>query len=200
MRLAGLIGKSIRSLVRANPGENVREFARARRERGPAPLGLGKMLDQDADDRVADGAHDGGVVQHGLIGAKGAQPTCERVLEGVRGLEQRLQHVVVAVDRVGDERPPEILVGRHPDEDVVEEGAETVLDASGQAFGEGRRGKVGRAPVRDGGSEQIALRGKVVVERRHVEPARGSHRPHARPVRTAARHEREGGFEDAIAL
>ena len=120
----------------------------------------------------------------GASGQRVAQPTCKRELEGVRGLEQRLQHVVVAVDRVGDERSPEVLVGRHPDEDVVEQGAETILDASGQALGEGRRGQVGRAPVRDGGSEEIALRREVVVERRHVEPARGRHRPHARPVRT----------------
>ena len=115
------------------------------------------MLDQHADDRISYGAHDGGVVQLGRIGAKGAQPTCERVLEGVRGLEQRLEDVVVPLDGSGDERSPEVFVGRHPDEDVVEEGAETILDASGQALGEGRRGQVGGAPVRDGGSEQIAL-------------------------------------------
>ena len=120
MRLAGLIGKSIRSLVRTNPGENVRELTCSRRERGPAPLRLGKMLDQHADDRISYGAHDGGVVQLGRIGAKGAQPTCQRVLEGVRGLEQRLEDVVVPLDGSGDERSPEVFVGRHPDEDVVE--------------------------------------------------------------------------------
>ena len=84
------------------------------------PSGCGQVLDEDADHRVADRADDGRIVQTGRIGAEGAQPPGEGVAERVGGLEQRVEHVVVAVHRLGDQRPPEVLVGGHAHEDVVE--------------------------------------------------------------------------------
>ena len=107
----------------------------------------------------------------GASGHSAAQPARERVLERVRGLEQRLEDVVVAVDRLGDQRPPQVFVGGHADEEVVEQRREPVLDAAGQALGERRRREVGGPPVRDRGLEQVALRREVVVQRGDVQPA-----------------------------
>ena len=46
------------------------------------------------------------LVQRGRVGTEVAQPRVEGVLERVRGLEERPEHVVVTVNRLGQQRSP----------------------------------------------------------------------------------------------
>lgn len=87
-------------------GEYVRKFAGARSKCRAASFGLGQMLDQHTDDRVADRAHDRFVVERGRIGTQVAQPRIEGVFERVRGLEERTEYIVVTVNGFGQEGSP----------------------------------------------------------------------------------------------
>ena len=99
------------------------------------------------------------------------------------------EDVVVAVDRLGEQRPPQVFVGGHADEEVVEQRAEPVLDAC-------RRGLRGRATPREvgrpGGARSRpgagrASTGSSGTASPRCRPQARGHRPHAR---AAARRSR----------
>ena len=176
------------------------QFARPGLECLPPPVWLRKVLDQDADDRVPQCPYDDGFAENRGIGAEITQPSREGLLERVGGLEQGLEHVVVAVDGLREQRSPEVFVHGHADEQVVEQCAEALLDRAPDALGKWRSGQVRGPPVRDCSLQQVVFRRVVVVQRRDVQAAGAGNGSHAGPARPAASHETKRCIEDSIPL
>ena len=198
------IGKRIGGLIRNNPGENVREFPRPGREGGPAALGLRQVLHQHADDRVADRAHDGRIVQRGRVGAQVAQPA--------RRARARRRSAVSSSGWSTSSSPwiASASSARHrsssavmPDEEVVEQRAEPILDACrrdprGTATAAGRGRRRGGARSRPGAGR--ASTGSSGTASPRCSPQAAATARMLVPCAPLARHQGEGGFEDAIAL